>query len=179
VLQNATARPPRCTLVNLSTGEEKACLFNPEALAERVQMNFARGEVFGMSHQPQQYTSTTNRGLPGLQFYLDKIYAREIEPDADIMDFRHFLMAFSAPPAAAADVAHNAPPRLLFVWPGVLSVQTVVLSLEFRYTDFGTDGSVLRYTAAVELEEARDTRQTSEDLRAGTVVELGVIDLTV
>lgn len=178
-LKNVAARPPRCVLVNMATGEEKECLFNPEQLAERVQVNWGRAAVQGLSHQPLQYGGTSNRVLPGLEFYLDKIFAAEVHHDPDILDFRHFLMAFTVARAGSDTVAHNAPPRLLFIWPGVLTVECVVLSVEFRYSSFAADGGVLRYTAGVELEEVLDERVTSEDLRRGGAVTLGVVDLTV
>ncbi len=59
----------------------------------------------------------------------------------------------------------TAPPRTLFIWPGVLTIETVLTELEFQYKQFGVDGSVLVYTATVSFEEILDIRGTSEERR--------------
>jgi hypothetical protein len=59
----------------------------------------------------------------------------------------------------------TAPPRVLFVWPGVLTLESVLASVEFHYKQFANDGSVLVYTAVVGCEELLDARVTSEELR--------------
>ena len=43
-------RPPRCLLVNLDSGEELKCLMNPTELSERLQVNWNRVAVPGLSH---------------------------------------------------------------------------------------------------------------------------------
>ncbi len=35
-------RPPRCSLVNVVTGEAVECLFNPTQLVEKVHVNLSR-----------------------------------------------------------------------------------------------------------------------------------------
>ena len=158
-------RPPRCSLVNVETGESIECLFNPTQLAEKVQVNWNRLTVPGLSHQVLQYQSTGNRELRGVEFYLDRVFAAEQPGDVDIMDFRAFLRALTVPPEATEGVAATAPPRTLLVWPGVLTVEAVLTSVEFQYRQFGNDGRVLVYAATVGFEEILDVRVTSESLR--------------
>lgn len=43
-------RPPRCSLVNVVTGESLECLFNPTQLTEKVQVNWNRLAKIGRAH---------------------------------------------------------------------------------------------------------------------------------
>lgn len=164
-MAQAVARPPRCSLMNVDTGESMDCLFNPTQLTERVQVNWTRLAVPGLSHQVLQFQSTGNRELDGVEFYLDRLFAAAQPGDPDIMTFRAFMRALTVPPAGAADIAGGAPPRTLVVWPGVLTVETVITGLELEYRRFGVDGRVLLYAAVCSFEEILDLRVTSEELR--------------
>ena len=166
-MQLATARPPRCVLVNVSTGESMDCLFNPAQLSEKVQVNWNRLAVPGLSHQVLQFQSTGNRQLSGVELYLDRFFASEQPGSPDILQFRSFLRALTVPPEGTEDVAGTAPPRVLIVWPKVVTVEAVVTEVEFQYRQLAVDGTVLVYTATVGLEEVLDTRVSSEELREG------------
>ena len=158
-------RPARCCLVNVTTAESIDCLFNPTQISEKVQVNWNRATVLGLSHQPLQYQSTGNRQLSGVEFYLDRFFAAEQPGDVDILDFRGFLRALTVPPQGTEGVPETSPPRTLFIWPGVLTIETVLTDLEFQYKQFALDGSALVYTATVSFEEILDARVTSEDRR--------------
>lgn len=165
-LEVVRIRAPRCFLVNVETAESMECLFNPTQLAEKVQVNWNRVSVPGLSHQLLQFQSTGNRQVPGVEFYLDRFFAREQGNDTNILDFRAFLRALTVPPKAAAGVPATSPPRALVVWPEVLSIETVLTDLEFQYKQFSTiDAALLVYTATVTFEEILDVRVTSEDRR--------------
>ena len=140
-------RPPRCFLVNVSTAESMECLFNPAEIVEQVDVHWARLQVPGLSHQGLQYQGTGNRRLSGLEFYLDRTFAEQLPGDIDIMAFRAFLRALTVPSVRADSVLTGAPPRTLFIWPQVLTIETVLTGLEFRYQQFGVDGRVLVYSA--------------------------------
>jgi hypothetical protein len=113
----AIARPPRCVLVNVTSGESMECLFNPTQLSEKLQVNWNRLAVPGLSHQVLQFQSTANRQLSGVEFYLDRYFAAEQPGDVNILEFRAFLRALTVPPEGTEDVAATAPPRVLFIWP--------------------------------------------------------------
>jgi len=160
-------RPPRCTLVNLASGEELACQANPDQLTERVTVNWNRIAVPGLSHQVMQFGSTGNRQLDSVELYLDRLLAAE-EPQApDVLSFRSFLLALTVPASPTPGAPPAAPPRVLFVWPLLLTLECVVESVELSYQRFAGDGSVLVYTATVGFEEILDVRVTSEDRRRG------------
>lgn len=164
-LAQAFVRPPRCVLVNVTSGEPIECLFNPTQLTEKVQVNYSRLAIPGMSHQTLQFQSTGNRQIPGVEFYLDRFFAEEQPSDPDIMDFRAFLLALTVPPGGTEGVVDTAPPRVLVIWPDVVVVEAVVTELEFAYRQLAVDGAVLVYTATVGFEEILDVRVTSEQLR--------------
>ena len=161
----AIARPPRCVLVNVTSGESMECLFNPTQLSEKLQVNWNRLAVPGLSHQVLQFQSTANRQLSGVEFYLDRYFAVGQPGDVNILEFRAFLRALTVPPEGTEDVAATAPPRVLFIWPEVVTVECVVASVEFTYKQLAVDGTVLVYAANVTFEEILDTRVTSEELR--------------
>ena len=155
-----TTRPPRCVLANVTSGETFECLFNPGQLLERVSVGWNRLIVPGLDHQPLQFQSTGNRQLVGVEFYLDRLFAAAQPSDADILTFRGFLRALTIPPSAG-----QAPPRLLVVWPSVITIEAVLTDLELAYRQVGLDGSPLVYTATCTLEEIVDERRRPEDLR--------------
>lgn len=161
----ALARPPRCLLVNVTTGKSLECLLNPTQLSEKLQVNWNRLTVPGLSHQVLQFQSTGNRQLSGVEFYLDRFFAAEQPGDVNVLDFRAFLRALTVPPEGTEGVPATAPPRVLFLWPGVLTVECVIASVEFLYRQLGADGSVLVYTASVTFEEILDARVMSESMR--------------
>jgi len=163
-ITQATARPARCSLVNVSTGEAMECWMNPNQLAEKVAVNWNRLAVPGLSHQVLQYQSTGNRQLPGIEFYLDRLLASEPQDDRDILAFRAFLLSLTVPPA---DTPGMAPPRTLVIWPKVMTIEAVLTEVEFQYRQFALDGSVLLYTATANFEQILDVRVTSEQLREG------------
>jgi hypothetical protein len=152
-------------LVNVTTAESMECLLNPTQLSERVQVNWNRLQVPGLSHQVLQYQGTGNRQLSSVEFYLDKLFAAEQPGDTEILEFRRFLRALTVAPRGTEGVPATAPPRVLVVWPNVLTIETVLTDLEFEYRSFGADGRVLVYTATCSFEEILDSRIASEDLR--------------
>ena len=164
-LSSAMTRPPRCVLVNVSTAESMPCLFNPTHLTEKLQVNWNRQVVPGLSHQVLQFQSTSNRQLTGVEFYLDRFFATEQPGDPNILEFRAFLRALTVPPALTEGVLATAPPRVLVVWPNVLTIECVVASIDFQYRQLAVDSSVLVYAASVTFEEILDTRVTSQTLR--------------
>lgn len=164
-IELAMVRPPRCVLVNATSGESLECLFNPTQLTEKVQVNWSRLAVPGLSHQVLQFQSTSNRQLAGVEFYVDRFFATEQPGEPDVLDFRAFIRSLTVPPAGTEGVVDTAPPRTLFIWPEVVTVETVVTDVEFQYRQLGVDGRVLVYAATVTFEEILDVRVTSEERR--------------
>jgi len=164
-IEQSTIRSPRCLLVNISSGESLECLFNPTQISEKLQVNWNRLSVPALSHQVLQFQSTGNRQLSGVEFYLDRFFASEQPGNPEIMEFRAFIRSLTVPPEGTEGVVDTAPPRTLFIWPEVVTVETVVTDVEFQYRQIAVDGTVLVYAATVSFEEILDVRVTSEQLR--------------
>src|SRR5215208_4821511 len=116
-------QPPRLVLVNLVTREQLEVWANPPTLTEQRSAQWNRLGVPGLGHQPLQYGGTTNRRIPDVVLILD----RRTHPEADIEAARRFFDALVAPAGSAAP---SAPPRVLFVWPKLLSLEAVTESVE-------------------------------------------------
>ncbi len=153
-LRNAAARPPRCTIVNLHTGEPFECLANPAQVQEKVQVNYARPVIQGAAHQQLHYVGTSNPQLDSLEFFLDQLIADERAANTDILDFRRFLDELTQPIDSGL-----APPVALIVWPSTFTLEAVLLSVEYKLTRFAANGQVMLYTATTTFEQVTDVRQ--------------------
>jgi len=155
------AKPARCELVNLATFERKRCQFNPMPLQRTLQANWSRLTVPGLSHQPLHFVNTGNTQVPSLEFQMD----RGVDPSFDIPDFLGFCRSLLLPPEPAGGVPQVSPPRTLFVWPGVLSLEMIVMDVNERYTHFYPSGGVRAATVSLTLEQILDFRLTGADVR--------------
>lgn len=154
-------RAPRAELINLDTLERMKVPFNPTTLERSVSVAYQQIQVPGLSHRPLQYTGTDNRKITGLEFVLDKVADR----DVDIHDFLGFVHALTIPPEGGRGVVGTRPPRLLFIWPGVVTIETVIRSFKERHVLFFSTGLPRQTRVTLEIEEIRDFRLVSEDLR--------------
>lgn len=159
--------PERVHLVNVTTGEDITVLFNPSQLEVSADVKYARQSPPGLDHEVLQYLNTGNRQVQSLEFAMDAFFA-EAQPNAPgVRDFERFLWALTVPPGGTQGAADTRPPRVLMVWPNTLTLESVVTSLRFRYTNFGIDAGPLYYVAVVSFEEVLDQRRTSEQYRKG------------
>lgn len=161
-MAEAVARPERMHLVDLTTGEDLEVFFNPEQLTEELQVIYTRQTIPGMSHQPLQYSNTNNQTLS-----LDLYCRAHTEGERVLIeDFRRFLQSLCYPKGDAGSIDDGAPPRVLFVWPLTWTWTCVITGLRITSTAFAQNGRIARYVASVTLEEIRDVRLTSQDVRA-------------
>jgi len=157
-LADSMGRPARCSLVNVTSGESFDCLFNPPQLEERIEVRWSRLSPLGLGHQVLQYESTGSRTFGGVEFYVDRFFASAVETDPDVLAFATFMRALTQPPVSADTIGAAAPPRVLVVWPNVVTIETVVTELDLHFTDFARDGSVLLYTATCSFEQILDVQ---------------------
>ena len=157
------ARPHvRVTLCNVRTMEEQPALANPTELETTIEVGWNKLAVPGLSHEVMQYKNTGNVGFPLT------IECSEFDYSAEVMDdFERFLESACYADYQPNGILEAAPPRLLIVWPKVLSMLIVVESLSIKRTQFAAeDGRTLRYTASIKVTEIRDARITAADVRA-------------
>jgi hypothetical protein len=140
--------------------------FNPEEFTEGLQVNYQRHKIPGLSHEPLQYVNTTN-----VKFSMDLYFDAVTNEQADRnLIARRFLSSVCYPKRPVGDLLIGGPPRLLFVWPHIISLTTVITSLQFVYSQFSSTGVPIKFTASISLEEIRDMRLTQDD-----VIENGTI----
>lgn len=157
-------KPVRMSLANLNTGVSISAQFNPSELEEKISVNYAKLSVLGLSHKPQQYQNTDS-----LDFDFELAF-RSFDDDGNKMDdvayARRFLMSLCYKRRGSTTVVGGAPPRVLFVWPKLISLSAIVTSLTFRHAKFDPDGPPTQFAVKVGLEEIRDTALFSEDVLA-------------
>ena len=161
-------QPAHVSLVNLSTNELLEVQYNPTELEELIGAVYAKQTVPGLSHQVQQFINTEN-----MRFTLELFFQATNSGEAGaerLAVARKFFIAVCHPrgTGGVGSLGRGAP-RVLFVWPEMISLTCVVHSVRMRHTKFKPTGASTVYTANVELEEIRDVFVSSEDItRAGT-----------
>lgn len=136
--------------------------FNPTELEEDLKVDWARLDPPGFSHKPLQYVGTDN-----LQFSFDLLFDAMADGTSveDIMRAHRFLKSVCYPKRGATNVKEGQAPRLLFVWPGFISLTSIITDLKFKFDRFNRAGTPTRFTVKVKIEEIRDTRLYGEDVR--------------
>lgn len=155
------ARPKfRVSLVDIRTGQGIEAQFIPEEFEEGVDPSYNRLQIPGMSHQPQQFSSTGNA-----TFTIDLYFNAYSTPEdlARLEEARRFLFA-ACYPHAGETVVEGAPSRLLFVWPGMVALSVILTGLRIRHTRFNREGKSVQFVASLSLEEIRDARLLPEDI---------------
>lgn len=176
MVEAASRKPQRVSLTNLATGEGWVAMFNPTSFSESVGVNYNRQNVPGLSHQPLQYGSTDNYKFELALFYrgastdlvnpFTQAAVKDKRPKglSDILEMRKFLQALCYP-VQATTVGGGGPPRVLVVWPSILTLVCVVTSLKFTNSRFNIEGTPVEYVADVSFEEIRDDRITMDEVR--------------
>lgn len=166
-------QPARLSITNLDTGEGFFGQFNPTQWEEQVNVNWNRQSVPGLSHQPMQYGFTENfkftldlflRGVTPGELNQDPIRDKTVKGLAGTLDFRRFLMSLVYP-RTSSTIAGAGPPRVLIVWPNVLTMTCVATSYSVQHTRFNMQGTTVEYVATMAFEELRESRLTSEQVR--------------
>jgi hypothetical protein len=139
---------------------------NPTELEESISVNYQDQAVIGLSHPVDQYVNTAAHSFPAVEFYVDG-HAMSSEAGRNlssyqILEFKRVLQSLTVPCAAARDVPSGAPPRVRFIWPGVVHMLCRVRTVSFRYLKFSQRGEPLVYLARVAFTETRLTRITHE-----------------
>ncbi len=161
--------PPKASFFNLSSGEIKDFFFNPTTLEQNMgTANYDRVSYPGLPHQRLAYQGNTNPTV-ALEIYVDKIFLDQAnQRSIDVVDFKKYLQALMLPVEGDGLTVGSAPPRVIFAWPNVVHFTAVARSLVFQNRTFSQEtAEVLIYTATLTLEEVRDVRLSSEEVRQG------------
>lgn len=155
---------PKMTLTNLVTGARLTAQYNPATFKEEVGVNYAKIVIPGMSHQVKQFVHTE-----------DEVFTLSMEFDAitwgldgsdgvaKIKQARKQLIAWCHPRKGAGSIKTAGSPRVLFVWPNLVSLTCVITKVAFTYERFSAS-NLIGYKADVTIEEIRDSMVYSEDV---------------
>ncbi len=166
------------TLVNMVTGVARTVQFNPAELEETIGVNYARLVVPGLSHTRKHFVNTDDVKFSFELFShcLDSGDTKLANMLA-IREDRRFLYALTHP-WRADGIKRGGAPRVLFIWPHLISLTCVVTSLTFKYTLFNKTGAPAAWNARVQLEQIRDEFVGMEDiLNEGTGNEINDLEL--
>lgn len=156
-------KPERMYFQDLRTLEILTAQYNPTELEEALGVEWARLSPPGFSHKHLQYVGTEN-----LTYTFDLIFDAAVEGTSltDILRARRFLMSLCYARRGAQNVREGQAPRFLFVWPTLVSLTAVISgALTFKHETFNVRGTPTRFSVKMKLEEIRDVRLYSEDVR--------------
>lgn len=156
-------KPERMYFQDLRTLEILTAQYNPTEMEEALGVEWARLTPPGFSHQPLQYVGTQN-----LTYSFDLVFDAAVEGTTlnEVMRARRFLMSLCYARRGAQNVREGQAPRFLFVWPTLVSLTAVISgALTFKHETFNVRATPTRFTVKMKLEEIRDVRLYSEDVR--------------
>lgn len=159
-ITDAVRGAPKVTITNLSSGDTLVAQFNPTELQEQVQANYVNQQVPGLSHEVLQFGNTGNYGFP-LSLFFRAGAPKEL---IAMHRARRFLLSLAYPKGVAQDIAGGGAPRVLVVWPRMISMTCIVRSVQITHSLFNVQGRSRVYTANVKFEEIRDFRISSEEV---------------
>ena len=156
------------SLADLSTGEEVEMQFNPAEMNMGIAVTWARLHPVGLSHERLQYDHTENSKFT-FQLVFDELIFRSDTRSASkglaALDVQNFLLSLCYSKRGAATVNDGEIKRTLFVWPNFIALTAVITSLKFKWSRFNLLGQPTFFTVDVAIEEIRDERLFSEDVR--------------
>lgn len=154
-------RAPRMFIQDLKTLEIMEAQFNPASLDEVLAVDWNRLVSPGNSHRRMQYNYTDNLKV-SFELIFDALQSGETET---LKDARKFLHSVCYAKKGAQSVREGEATRVLFVWPELFTLSCVITNLAIKHTAFNLAGHPIYMTAKISLEEIRDTRLFSEDVR--------------
>ena len=169
LVTDPTIPPPARTLertqaklhiINADTGEDVEAFFNPVELTRALQVEYKEPEVIGLPHRPQHYSGTGNQEVRFLiQFLETRSSGREL-----MRDQMRFLESLCYPGSVGGHM--TAPPLVVLLWPGILSLVGDIREWEEVTNRFAWDTlEPVGATVSLTFKEFRRTALTHEKVR--------------
>ncbi len=155
-------RAPRMYIQDLQTLEILEAQFNPAKVSEVLAVDWNRLVSPGNSHRRLQYNYTDNHKV-SFELIFDALQAGETDT---MIDARMFLLSVCYPKKGAQSIREGQATRLLLVWPNLFTFTCVLTSISIEHTAFNLAGQPSYFTAKLAFEEIRDSRLSSEEVRA-------------
>lgn len=160
----------RASIVNLVTAEVFQPAFNPQQLAIQVQANYNRAAAIGASGQRMHFGSTNNFTI-NIELYMDHQAllmenTNESQVAAQMTDVQKFLLSLVFPVGKQNDPIRRAPPKVLFLWPGIIEMPVRVISEAFTFQRLKPNLHPWIYRVPIQMEsDLKGERITSEVMR--------------
>lgn len=167
-MSSINSRPPRASLVNMTTNEEYQFLFNPQTIEEKIEAKYNRAQIIGLSHERLSFKNTTNNVVP-IELYISQLaqdlIAQQGDSSPPIMQQKAWLQSLVYP-ASSQDFSFVGPPRVLFIWPRVARMIGRVTKVSFLHREFSnrTLGTI-KMVARLEFEEDVEQMRLMEDVQ--------------
>lgn len=137
--------------------------FNPEEIREQLRSVWERITIPGLSHQRLNYVSSDNYKTRFTLKY--DATGRDQATQEEFEDNRKWIHAHFHPRGGADSILGGEAPRILFIWPGLISLTAIIDGADFRLKRFSSELKLLAWEVAIELSEIRDARLTFEEVR--------------
>lgn len=162
-MSELASEPPKMSLTNIDDPSKSISpQYNPEKLKQKISANWAEQTIPGFSHKRLHYIDTSNDGF-SFSLHFDSIGEPKSTQERN-MAIRRFLMAHCYARGGAQSIITGAPPRLLLVWPSLVSMTAIVRDLDFTYSRFNRLLEPIVWDVDVVLQEIRDVRLSFEDV---------------
>lgn len=163
------AEPPRIYIRNLRNNERVSAQFNPNEMDESVAPQFSRMQVQGLSHEVHHFTHT------GPYEISMKLRFRAYSPEEleALQRARRQMMSWAYPRAVQSQRVGGGPPKLLVVWPGMLSLVCYMTGLKINHASFNSEAQSVLMEASVTFEECPDRLMTMDHITSDPKLRLG------
>lgn len=151
---------PKMMVINIASNESVSVQFNPTEFQTKIRAVWVKQIMPGLSHEPLQFSHTENQSFSFELFYR----ASTIEEQATLMRVQNFFQALCIPTSRLGG-GTGAPPRAIFVWPNYVSMQVVLEEVTLNPEMFDSTGQPIHLTIAVQLQEIREVRMLSSEIR--------------
>jgi len=160
-MKSAAIEPQKMEIANLVTDESRSFMYNPSELQEKVSANYSELVVLGLSHPVQHFTHTSAVTFTFDLFFHSTGKSRDVQQA--ILRDRLFLKALTHP-WRSSSIARGGPPRVLFLWPNLLSLTCNVRDVAFTYTQFNPKMEPVSFKASLTIAEIRDAFVGMDDI---------------
>jgi len=171
--------PPKMSITNIVDPSDTVfAQYNPEEMNESLKPVWENIVIPGLSHQRMNYVSTENYKVRFALRY--DATGRSDDFQKEIENVRRFLHDHVHPRSGASTILGGEAPRVLLIWPTLISLQSIIEEAEIALTRFNSQGRLMAMTANITISEIRDVRLTFEEVRLrGTIRSGGDVDYLV
>ncbi|HEX9371313.1 MAG TPA: LysM peptidoglycan-binding domain-containing protein [Roseiflexaceae bacterium] len=145
----------KATIINLDTKESIACMFNPKEYAFAKRNSWTRGDTAG-SNMPQLEFGSGEPATLQLQLFFDTYADRQDVRKRYTEAIWNLMLVDQALQDPKSMKAR--PPKVRFQWGASWSFDAVITSISQKFTLFLSDGTPVRATLDVSLEQIQDDK---------------------